>query len=290
MLRSVLKKAKFAVAFPAHVKALARLPKPSKCTVENGIVKPEIIPEINAGTEGYYLDDGNPGGTPLYGKFFPAATVSAGEIARAIRNYALRTNLETLANKASTLPSQISLTVNKISGAEIVEKCRDGIIERGLKSRPNAADIQIVKDGRIPVGSVFSFKAKNISGDIRREKDQYAAGEPLYIAAVYLLNNGDIDVIYPRLGAKDPLADGVEKSFGGYIASKPKGAEQLILIISKSFVDFSFYESVGTSRNSKSTLEKLLNQGGTKTRDSGTLIPDEPDSWGVLRVDLDIVD
>ena len=191
---------------------------------------------------------------------------------------------------ASTLPSQVSLAVNKISNVEIVENCKDGRVEPGLKSRPNPVDIQTVKDGRIPVGSVFSFKIKNISGENRRKKDPFAAGEPIYVTALYLLNNGDIDVIYPRLGAKDPLGDGLEKTFGGYIASKPGGAEHLIVIVSKSFVDFSFYDSVDRSRNSQSMLEQMLKQSGTKTRDSGTLIPDEPNGWGVLRVDLDIID
>jgi hypothetical protein len=148
----------------------------------------------------------------------------------------------------------------------------------------------VVRNGRIPVGSVFNFKVKNISGDLRRKKDEFASGEPLYVTALYLLNNGDIDVIYPRLGANDPLGDGVEKNIGGYIASKPAGAEHLILIVSKKFIDFGFYQSTAASRNAQSPLERLLRQSGTRTRDVGTLIPDEPDQWGVVRVDLDIVD
>ncbi len=44
------------------------------------------------------------------------------------------------------------------------------------------------------------------------------------------------------------------------------------------------------SRRPQSTLERLLKQSGTKTRDSATLIPDEPNTWGVIRLDLDIVE
>jgi hypothetical protein len=198
--------------------------------------------------------------------------------------------LESLANNASTLPSQISVTVNRIANNEVVQNCNDGRLEKSLKKKQTAADIVTVKNGRIPVGSVFSFKVKNISGDVRRKKDQYAAGEPLYVTAIYLLNNGDIDVIYPRLGANDPLGDGVEKTIGGYIASKPAGAEHLILIVSKQFIDFGFYQSTAVSRNPQSPLERLLKQSGTRTRDAGTLIPDQPDQWGVVRVDMNIVE
>jgi hypothetical protein len=285
-----LRKDKFVVAFPDRIRSLARVPKPRKCSVENGQVTFETVPEIKPDTEVYFLDDGNTGGKPLFGRVFLPEASAAPEIARLIRNYALRTNLEGLDNSASTLPSQISLTVNRIDNVQVVENCRDGVIEKGLKSKPTAADMRAVKDGKIPVGSIFSFKVKNISGELRKKKDPFAGGEPFYVAAIYLLNNGDIDVIYPRLGSNDPLGDGMEKSFGGYIASKPAGAEQLVVIVSKKFVDFSFYSSVGARRNPQSVLERLLKQSGNKTRDAGTLIPDEPDQWGVLRVDLDIIE
>ena len=284
-----LRKAKFSAAFPVRIRSLARLPKPTVCSVENGTVTIQKAPAVEPDTEVYYLDDGNPGGTPLFGRVFLPGKTAAAEIAQTIRNYALRSNLESLNNSASTLPSQLSLSVSRIANADIIENCSNGRVESGLKSKPKPTDIQPVKDGRVPAGSVFSFKVKNISGDIRRKKDPFAAGESLYVTAVYLLNNGDIDVIYPRLGGKDPLGDGAEKSFGGYIASKPGGAERLILIVSKSFVDFSFYESTGTRRNARSALEQILSQSGTKTRDSATLIPDEPDAWGILRIDIDIV-
>jgi len=195
-----------------------------------------------------------------------------------------------MSNSASTLPSQVSLTVNAVTNVETVENCNNGRLELRPASTRGLSNFAIVKDSRIPLGSIFRFKLKNISGDIRRKADPYAAGEPLYFAAIYLLGNGDIEVIHPRLGANDPLGDGIERTFGGYIASKPKGAEQLILIVSKSFVDFSFYDSVGVSRSPKSPLEALLSQSGSKTRDAETIIPDEPNAWGVLRVDLDIID
>jgi hypothetical protein len=286
-----LRKDKFGAAFPARIQSLARLPKPTECTNVDGKVTIEKAPEVTAQTEVYFLDDGDPGGTPLFGRvFLPDDPTADAEIARLIRNHALRTNLDSLDNTASTLPGQFSVTVNRIANAAIVENCVNGRIERVLGSKPAASDIQIVKNGRVPVGSVFSFRVKNISGEIKKRKDPYAAGEPLYVAAIYLLNNGDIDVIYPRLGANDPIGDGVERSFGGYIASKPAGAEHLILIVSKQFVDFSFYNSVGARRNPQSILERLLKQSGTRTRDAGTLVTDEPDQWGVIRVDLDIVD
>lgn len=286
-----LKKDKFGVAFPARVRVLANMPKPKACTVVDGTVIPETVPVIDTETEVYYLDDGNPGGAPLYGRFFLTGDKNAAaEIVRLVRNYALRANLEGLANNASTLPSEVSVTVNRIVNAELVQNCSGGQLEKSLKSKPSPTDIVTVKNGRIPVGSVFSFKVKNISGDIKRKKDQFASGEPLYVTAIYLLNNGDIDVIYPRLGANDPLGEGAEKSIGGYIASRPIGAEHLIVIVSKKFVDFGFYRSTGVSRNAQSPLERLLRQSGTRTRDAGTLIPDEPNQWGVVRVDLDIVD
>ena len=220
-----VRKDKFSAAFPARVQAMARLPKPAACAVEDGKVTFERAAEITAQTDVYFIDDGDLGGLPLFGRMFlPDDPTAPAEIARLIRNYALRTNLESLDNNASTLPGQVALTVNRIANATIVEKCTNGRIERALGKKPAASDLQVVKDGRVPVDSIFSFKAKNISGDIRRRNDEFAAGEPLYITAIYLLNNGDIDVIYPRLGANDPLGDGVERSFGGYIASKPAGA------------------------------------------------------------------
>ena len=287
-----LRKDKFKAAIPDRLRSMAQVQKPTTCTTgDDGSVIAEKVPGPETETEIYFLDDGTPGDVPLYGRYFRLGDDNAaGEIARLIRNYALRANLMSINNAASTLPSQITVTANRLANASLADKCVDGRLERGLAAKPKAADFQVVKDGRIPVGSVFNFKVKNISGELRRRTDEYAAGEPLHIAAIYLLNNGDIDVIYPRLGANDPLGDGIERSFGGYIASKPAGAEHLILIVSKQFVDFSFYSSVGTRRDPQSALERLLKRSGTKTRDSAALIPDQPDSWGVIRVDLDIVD
>ena len=285
-----LKRDKFGTAFPEHMRELARLPKAEKCILDNGQVIIQSPVVITTETEGYYLEEGAPGNPPLFGRFFLPDANTADEIARVIRNYVMRTNLESLDNTASTLSSNISLTVNRIANAEIVNDCRDGKIVRRLGSKPAPGDMRIVTDGKIPVGSIFNFKVKNISGDLRRKVDKYAAGEPLYITAIYLLNNGDIEVIHPRLGAKDALGDGIERTFGGYIASKPTGAEQLIVIVSKAFVDFGFYESMTASRRPQSALERLLKQSGTRTRDTTTLIPDEPNSWGVIRIDLDIVE
>ena len=285
-----LKRDKFGMAFPEHMRELARLPKAEKCIVDNGQVITQSPVVITTDTEGYYLEDGSPGNPPLFGRFFLPDANTADEITRVIRNYVLRTNLESLDNAASTLSSNILLTVHRIANAVIVNDCRDGKIVQRLGSKPAPGDMRTVTDGKIPVGSIFNFKVKNISGDIRRKVDQYAGGEPLYITAIYLLNNGDIEVIHPRLGAKEPLGDGLERTFGGYIASNPAGAEQLIVIVSKNFVDFSFYESMTASRRPQSALERLLKHSGTRTRDTATLIPDEPNSWAVIRVDLDIVE
>ncbi len=286
-----LRKDKFATAFPARIRPLAYMPKPTACTSEDDKVIPESVPSITSDTEVYYLDDGSLGGTPLYGKFFlPGDKAAPAEISRLIRNYALRSNLESLTNSASTLPGEISVTVQRTANVEIIEDCHNGILQKRPRSPLKSADFQLVTNGSVPVGSIFNFKVKNISGDIARKKDKFAAGEPLYVTAIYLLNNGDIEVIYPRLGANDPLDDGVEKSISGYIATKPIGAEHLIVIVSKKFVDFGFYESTAVSRNSQSVLERLLKQSGTRTRDASTLIPDEPNQWGVVRVDLNIID
>ena len=288
--RGVLRiiKTKFGAAFPARIQPLARMPRATTCSVENGVVKIDKPAAVLPTTDVYIIDDGTPGGTPLYGRFFLPGKGVAAEMARVIRNYALRANLQSLNNTVSTLPAQIAVTINEIPKVETVENCNNGVVERALKTRPSAADMRQVKTGKIGIGSVFNFKIKNISGDLRRKKDQYASGEPLFVTALYLLNNGDIDVIYPRLGAHDPLVDGMEKTIGGYVASSPGGAENLILIVSKQYVDFGFYDSATASRSPQSALERLLSQSGTRTRDAATLIPDEPDSWGVLRVDLDI--
>lgn len=285
-----LKRDKFINAFPSEMRRRARMPKATKCRTLDGREEIESPPPISPESEVYYLEDGVPGNPPLFGKFFPADVSSAPEIARVIRNYVLRTNLESLDNAASTLPTGISVEVRQIKGIPIVEECRDGRVTQRLGGSPAASNIGAVTNGKVPVGSIFNFKVKNVSGELRRKKDPYAAGERLYITALYLLNNGDIDVIYPRLGARDALADGIERTFGGYIASKPAGAEQLIVIVSRSFVDLSFYASMTVSRRPQSQLERLLKQSGTKTRDSATLIPDEPDSWGVIRVNLDVVE
>jgi len=57
--------------------------------------------------------------------------------------------------------------------------------------------------------------------------------------------------------------------------------------------DFGFFDSaIGNRRGGgvRSALEAMISQSGTKTRSSGTLLADEPDSWGVIRLDFDAVD
>jgi len=282
-----LRKDKFAAAFPGRSSELVQRPSPAKCSRETEL--PETLTSIAGDQEIYYLDDGIDGGTPLYGKYFLPGKDSAAEIAQTIRNFVMRTNLENVDNVASTLPSQIELTVNQVSNVKFAEKCVDGEVKLVRESAaPKDSDFVPVNDGKIPFGSVFNFRVKNISGDIRRKIDEFAGGQPLFVTAIFLRNNGDIDVIYPRLGAKDPLGDGIAKTFGGYVATKPAGKELLLLIVSKNYVDFSFYESSATSRSPRSPLERLLKQTGLTSRDSATLIPDEPDEWGIVRLDLDI--
>jgi hypothetical protein len=55
-------------------------------------------------------------------------------------------------------------------------------------------------------------------------------------------------------------------------------------------IDFSFLGlSIGTKRISQSIFETILTQSGTKTRDAGDTVKDEPDQWGVIHLDLNVV-
>jgi hypothetical protein len=39
-----------------------------------------------------------------------------------------------------------------------------------------------------------------------------------------------------------------------------------------------------------SDLMQIITQSGTKTRDAGLLIKDEPDQWGVIHLDVTIIE
>ena len=286
-----LRKSKFADAFPPRIRPLARLPKPRKCTESEGKVIPEKLTPVTAATEVYYLDDGTSGGTPLYGKLFAPGPAAAGEIASTIRSYALRTNLLSIDNDASTLQNAISAEIKILAGIETIEVCRDGELRTAPKSGLNLNNFQLVDGAKkeIPIGSAFYFEIANRSGEIRRRTDRFASGEALYVTALILRNNGDIGLAYQSPN-RDPLGDGMPpKRIGASLASSPGGPEQLIVIVSRKYVDFGFYETEATARSSQSILEQILKQSGVRSRDGDTLIPDEPNSWGVFRLDLNIV-
>lgn len=73
--------------------------------------------------------------------------------------------------------------------------------------------------------------------------------------------------------------------------TEPVGIERFMIVVSKDYVDFSFYETTkGARRNPKSILEQVLTQSGMKTRDAGTMVTDEPDRWDVIHLELNIVE
>ncbi len=237
--------------------------------------------------EVYFLDDGDPGGLPLFGRFFsPDSEDLADDIAQAIHNYVLQLNLKTLDNAASNLAASIDVTIDKNVG--IAPVCKEG----RLTYEPTVPNLESrVTDGKVPIDSFFRLSVKNISGEVNRErtKNKFASGEPLHVAVILLGNNGDISVVYPRLGANDPLNDGarIERYFQ---ATAPVGTEHFMVVVSRKRVDFSFLDSKLSRRAPLSPLEQILTQSGTRTRDSGTLLPDEPDQWGVVHIELGVVE
>jgi Caspase domain. len=247
-------------------------------TDASGTVKP------SAATEVYYLDDGSEGGTPLFGKYFlPDSENLADEIAQAIRNFALQANLRSLDNAASTLSSQIQVSLWNV---ELNPSCKEGEVKYEAKT-PTGTQID---NGNLPVNTYLRLKIKNISGEANRKrtKDKNASGEPLYITLLSLGNNGDVSVVSPRLGAKDPIADGAE--IEKYFQTKPPvGIEHYVVIVSRQFIDFSFIDSKLTRSIPLSPLGQILTQSGTRTRDTSSLIPDEPDQWGVIHVEINVV-
>lgn len=234
-------------------------------------------------TEVYYLDDGAPGGPPLYGKYFlPGEDGLAENIAYAVKTFAMQSNLRSIDNAASNLGRYIKVTLQTDVMKETVN-CVDGKAERSYE---DAVPVD-AKTNQIKAGTTFRFKIQNISGDIRRKKDEFASGERLFVTALLISNDGGIKVIYSASGANDPLEDGITVDTGVLKATEPVGVEQLKIIVTKQYVDFSFYGLDGV-RAPGSILEQLLMRSGSK-RD-GILIPDQPDQWGVKTEDIYIVE
>ena len=140
----------------------------------------------------------------------------------------------------------------------------------------------------MPINSYFRLRIRNISGEIRRKSDEFASGESLYIYVIQIGVDGGITNLYGSNGAHDPVKDeGEAVVFLRTI--EPVGIEHYVVILSKDYVDFSFYETDAVNREATSTLEKLLSQSGRRTRRSGLVIRDEPNSWDIIRFDVRIV-
>lgn len=236
----------------------------------------------------YYLDDGEPGGAPLFGKTFnPADKYLAENIADTIRNFAYQRNLSALDNKASTLSSQIKVSLLSIPADAILESCKDGV-KVSKRNAEKFKGFQPVKDNKISLNSYFQLKIKNISGEIRRKSDEFASGESFHISVIALTNSGEIKNIYASKGADDALQDEKEISVTLRV-TEPIGIERYIIVVSKDNADFSFYESKDAKRKAKSILELMLTQSGKQTRDSAT-VTDEPDKWGVVHLELNKIE
>ena len=241
-------------------------------------------------TEVYYLDDGESGGIPLFGKFFEVGESDlANKLADLITGYTYQNMLRSLDNKASPLASKVKLNLQTIKNVEIVQKCVNGKVENSAKNTnisPN--DSLLTKNNNVPVGSIFRFNLKNISGEMNKKINEFAGGESFYISVIFLRSGGEIDVIY-QSAKNDQWGDEVSKDVGGYLAKNPIGVEHLVVVVSRFHADFGFYKRAGIARSPETILERILTQSGAKTRDNGT-VSDEPDQWGVIHLDINIVE
>ncbi len=240
----------------------------------------------------FYLDDGELGGSPLFGKTFdPKDFHLADKIAEKIRDFAYQKNLRDLDNAASTLASQIKISLERIPSDALIEQCKNGekVI---LPNEEKFKNFQPIADNKISVDSYFLLKIKNMSGELRKKVDEFAAGEPFHISVIALTNDGEIKNLYGSKGASDAVQD--EKEISLYLkATEPVGIERFIIVISKDYVDFSFYESSRINagkRNATSVLEQMLTQSGQRTRSSGLVIKDEPNQWDVINIELNITE
>jgi Caspase domain len=275
-----LKKQSVAEAFPNQELISTRDPRPF---CEADLVKTDATgtEKPSPTTEVYYLDDGSEGGTPLFGKYFLRGSENlAADIAHAIRNFAFQTNLRSLDNAASTLASQVEVS---LWSADATPVCEEGKVRHNVKPRTE------IHDSKLPVNSYLGLKIKNISGDLNkaRTKNENASGEPLFVTLLSLGNNGDVSVVYPIPGAKDPINDGVE--IERYFQTRaPVGIEHYVVIVSRQYIDFGFIDSRLTKSAPLSPLGQILTQSGTRSRDPN-LVPDEPDQWAVIHVELNVV-
>lgn len=260
--------------------------------VANGIEK--RFPAMNK--EVYYLDEGEPGGAPLFGRAFdPADKDVVSQIADAIRDFAYQSNLRGLDNKASDLSSKIKVSVLAVPADAIIEQCvKNQSTElwekKYLPNEEKFKGFQEVKNNRIKLNSYFQLKIKNISGEINKKTDRFAGGEPFYISVIVLTTAGEIKVAHPgKFSVNDALLDKKEITVNLRM-TEPVGIERFMIIVSKDSVDFSFYEtSRGARRSPKSILEQVLTQSGTKSRDAETFT-DEPGRWDIIHLELNIMD
>ena len=127
-----------------------------------------------------------------------------------------------------------------------------------------------------------------MSGVIRKKTDPYASGESLFVTVLAINTKGEIQVFDNSNGGQDMLADGNSRVI--YIGGDPPiGVEHYIVVVSRQYADFSFYRSWKSIERGRpvTPLQRLLMQSGTATRGSKTVV-DEPDSWGVIRLDINI--
>lgn len=246
----------------------------------------------------YYLDDGEAGGLPLFGKTFaPADANLAEDIAETVKTYAYQRILLGLDNAVSTLRSQIKLTLEFIPADAIkIKGCKNGKLIHD-KVEGKFKGFEPFKDNRVLIDSAFQIKIKNVSGEARRKADKFASGEPLHLSVLALTNDGEIKVVFST--KNDPLQDDGEQTVA-LRTGAPTGIERFVVVVSKpedarsqagavsAAPDFSFYEVGGSRRDGASILEQLLTQSGTITKRAGT-VSDEPDKWDVIHLELNVV-
>ncbi len=247
----------------------------------------ERLPAKDA--EVYYLDNGTGSAAPLFGYTFdPASKAAAADIAAAIRTIALQQNLRGLNNAASTLGSNIDVSFETGPADAITAVCSDDG-KLGRKADPEKFKaFARTKNYSVPFGSLARLTLKNMSGDIRKKTDPYASGEPLFVTVLGITTKGEVQVFDNGSGARDPLSDG--KQMVIYLSGEPPtGVEHYIVVVSREYADFSFYRTWSVvQRDTKlSPLQLLLRQPGLAARDAKTII-DQPDSWGVIRLDVNV--
>lgn len=243
-----------------------------------------------ADKEVFYLDTGEIGAGPLFGKAFdPSDPAAADDIAASIRSYALQQNLRALDNAVSELPKQIEVELELIPEDALIEKCVAGQKVREPNGDKFADFIKVREDPvsgyQVPAGSFAKMTVRNASGRYLKAKGA-ASGMRYHISVLALSTNGDISVAAGSTGANEALEDGAE-TVVYFKAGELAGTERFVIMITADPADFSFFKSTGTKRNSRSPLETLLTGAGTRTRNSN-IVPDGPDKWGVKRFEINL--